>query len=147
MQSNLDITLVNIESQLPVIEKEGDKLIAKNPFFKDLTTVMKNTEVKSFFDKYFTDMTSIKTTIIYMKIFRLLQEKYKTLSEKELSDYVNIYLLHRAMTTDGLRAKLINDTLEHLEDNRKPILNLTPNLLQNRKKSLKKSLKKIKDIL
>lgn len=138
MQSDLDITLINIESQLPVIEKEGEKLIEKNPFFKDLTTVMKNTEVKTFFDKYFTDMNSIKTTVIYMKIFRLLQEKYKTLSEKELSDYVNIYLLHRAMTTDGLRTKLINDTLEHLEDNRNPILNLTPNLLKNRKTSLKK---------
>lgn len=129
MHSDLDITL---------IKKEGEKLIEKNPFFKDLTTVMKNTEVKTFFDKYFTDMNSIKTTVIYMKIFRLLQEKYKTLSEKELSDYVNIYLLHRAMTTDGLRTKLINDTLEHLEDNRNPILNLTPNLLNNRKTSLKK---------
>jgi hypothetical protein len=138
MHSDLDITLINIEGQLPVIKKEGEKLIEKNPFFKDLTTVMKNTEVKTFFDKYFTDMNSIKTTVIYMKIFRLLQEKYKTLSEKELSDYVNIYLLHRAMTTDGLRTKLINDTLEHLEDNRKPILNLTPNLLNNRKTSLKK---------
>tara|TARA_B110000046_G_scaffold80897_1_gene89194 strand:+ start:40 stop:471 length:432 start_codon:yes stop_codon:yes gene_type:complete len=138
MHSDLDITLINIEGQLPVIKKEGEKLIEKNPFFKDLTTVMKNTEVKTFFDKYFTDMNSIKTTVIYMKIFRLLQEKYKTLSEKELSDYVNIYLLHRAMTTDGLRTKLINDTLEHLEDNRNPILNLTPNLLNNRKTSLKK---------
>ena len=138
MHSDLDITLINIEGQPPVIKKEGEKLIEKHPFFKDLTTVMKNTEVKTFFDKYFTDMNSIKTTVIYMKIFRLLQEKYKTLSEKELSDYVNIYLLHRAMTTDGLRTKLINDTLEHLEDNRKPILNLTPNLLNNRKTSLKK---------
>ena len=140
MQSNLDITPIpiNIETLLPKIEKEGEKLIEKNPFFKDLTSVMKNIEVKTFFDKYFTDMDSIKTTVIYMKIFRLLQEKYKTLSEKELSDYVNIYLLHRAMTTDGLRTKLINDTLEHLQDNRKPILNLTPNLLKNRKISLKK---------
>jgi hypothetical protein len=73
-----------------------------------------------------------------MKVFRLLEEKYKTLSEKELSEYVNIYLLHRAMTSNELRTKLINDTLEHLEDNRKPILNLTPNLLKNRKTSLKK---------
>lgn len=139
MKSASDIVVFNNnENTIAKMEQEGEKIVEKNTFFKDLSTIMKNANVKTFFDKYFTDMNSIKSTVIYMKVFRLLEEKYKTLSEKELSEYVNIYLLHRAMTSNELRTKLINDTLEHLEDNRKPILNLTPNLLKNRKSSLKK---------
>ena len=139
MKSDSDIVVFNNnENTIAKMEQEGEKIVEKNTFFKDLSTIMKNADVKTFFDKYFTDMNSIKSTVIYMKVFRLLEEKYKTLSEKELSEYVNIYLLHRAMTSNELRTKLINDTLEHLEDNRKPILNLTPNLLKNRKTSLKK---------
>ena len=139
MQTDSDIVVFNNnENTIAKMEQEGEKIVEKNTFFKDLSTIMKNADVKTFFDKYFTDMNSIKSTVIYMKVFRLLEEKYKTLSEKELSEYVNIYLLHRAMTSNELRTKLINDTLEHLEDNRKPILNLTPNLLKNRRSSLKK---------
>ena len=139
MKSDSDIVVFNNnENTIAKMEQEGEKIVEKNTFFKDLSTIMKNADVKTFFDKYFTDMNSIKSTVIYMKVFRLLEEKYKTLSEKELSEYVNIYLLHRAMTSNELRTKLINDTLEHLEDNRKPILNLTPNLLKNRRSSLKK---------
>ena len=134
MQTDSDIVVFNNnENTIAKMEQEGEKIVEKNMFFKDLSTIMKNADVKTFFDKYFTDMNSIKSTVNYMKVFRLLEEKYKTLSEKELSEYVNIYLLHRAMTSNELRTKLINDTLEHLEDNRKPILNLTPNLLKNRK--------------
>jgi len=133
MQSDADLVLLNNnKNTINKMEQEGEKLVENNKFFKDLATIMKNNDVKMFFDKYFTDMNSIKSTVIYMKVFRLLEEKYKSLSEKELSEYVNIYLLHRAMTTDHLRTKLINETLEHLEDNRKPILNLTLNALKDK---------------
>ena len=108
MQSDADLVLLNNnKNTINKMEQEGEKLVENNKFFKDLATIMKNKDVKMFFDKYFTDMNSIKSTVIYMKVFRLLEEKYKSLSEKELSEYVNIYLLHRAMTTDHLRTKLI----------------------------------------
>jgi len=133
MQSDADLVLLNNnKNTINKMEQEGEKLVENNKFFKDLATIMKNSDVKMFFDKYFTDMNSIKSTVIYMKVFRLLEKKYESLSEKELSEYVNVYLLHRAMTTDHLRTKLINETLEHLEDNRKPILNITPNALKDK---------------
>jgi len=133
MQSEADLVLLNNnKNTINKMEQEGEKLVENNKFFKDLATIMKNSDVKMFFDKYFTDMNSIKSTVIYMKVFRLLEKKYESLSEKELSEYVNVYLLHRAMTTDHLRTKLINETLEHLEDNRKPILNITPNALKDK---------------
>lgn len=109
---------------LTEMEVEGCGLIKKNMFFKDLSDVMSDKKVTNFFDKYFKNMDSIKTTVIYMKLFRLLQEKYNTISDNELSNYVNIYILHKAMTTDSIRCKLINATMDHLEDNSKSILDL-----------------------
>ena len=82
-------------------------------------------------------MDEIKTTVLYMKLFRLFQQRYADYSEKELSKYVNIYLLHHAMTDKNIRSTLIHATMEHLKNNKLPILNLTPEVLKKRKKELK----------
>ena len=98
-----------------------------------------------FFDKYFKNMEDIKSTVIYMKLYRVFQERYKELSNEELSKYVNIYLLHNIMNNKDLRKTLITETINHLQDNKKPIMNLTPHISKKRKKSkkIKKKLEKI----
>lgn len=126
MDNKLDLVLSHNCNITPEIEKKGEKLVKNNAFFKDLSDIMSDKKVTSFFDKYFKNMDSIKTTVIYMKLFRLLQDKYKTLTDDELSKYVNIYILHQVMTTNDVRHKLIEATMEHLEDNTKAIFNLTP---------------------
>mgnify|MGYP006106275537 FL=1 len=126
MNNKLELVLSHNGDITQEIEKKGKKLIKNNAFFKDLSDIMSDKKVTRFFDKYFKNMDSIKTTVIYMKLFRLLQDKYKTLSDDELSKYVNIYILHQVMTTNDVRCKLIDATMEHLEDNRKSIFNLTP---------------------
>lgn len=126
MNNKLELVLSHNGDVAQEIEKKGEKLIKNNAFFKDLSDIMSDKKVTRFFDKYFKNMDSIKTTVIYMKLFRLLQDKYKTLSDDELSKYVNIYILHQVMTTNDVRHKLIEATMEHLEDNRKSIFNLTP---------------------
>ena len=95
-------------------------------------------------DKYFKNFEEIKSTVIYMKLFRLFQQRYKDVSQEELSKYVNIYLLHQVMTEKDIRRTLITATMDHLNNNRLPILNLTPDILKKRKKEirLKKKLKK-----
>ena len=82
--------------------------------------------------------------MVYMKLFRLFQQRYKDVSQEELSKYVNIYLLHQVMTEKDIRRTLITATMDHLNNNRLPILNLTPDILKKRKKEirLKKKLKK-----
>ena len=72
-----------------------------------------------------------------MKLYRVFQDRYKELSNEELSKYVNIYLLHNIMNNKDLRKTLITETINHLQDNRKPIMNLTPNIRKRRKKSRK----------
>ena len=136
--SALDIVLRNPENSiLSKMEQKGIKLTEINPFFNDLYEIMSDKKVTNFFDKYFQNMSEIKTTVIYMKLFRLFQEKYKNATQEELSKYVNIYLWHHAMTKKDIRRTLIKATVDHLEDNRVPIMNLTPKVLKDQRKRLK----------
>jgi len=100
----------------------GQELINNNAFFKDLSDIMSDDKFKAFFNKYFKTMDEIKTTVIYMKLYDSLREKYETLSGEELSKCLTIYLVHHAMTDSKLRNKVIDSTLKHLENNKLPIL-------------------------
>lgn len=145
MSDSLDLVLINKNREiLSKVESKGMKLVENNDFFRDLSEVMSDEKVTNFFDKYFKNFEEIKSTVIYMKLFRLFQQRYKDVSQEELSKYVNIYLLHQVMTEKDIRRTLITATMDHLNNNRLPILNLTPDILKKRKKEirLKKKLKK-----
>ena len=136
--TGLEIILKNQETGIITkIEEKGIQLVEKNPFFKDLSELMSDKKVANFFDKYFKNMDDIKTTVIYMKLFRLFQKRYKNVTDEELSKYVNIYLLHHAMTNKDIRGQLVRATMDHLNNNNLPILNLTPEILKKQKKNLK----------
>ena len=138
MSDCLDLVLINKNREiLSKMDEEGIKLVDKNDFFNDLSEVMSDEKVTRFFDKYFKNFEEIKSTVIYMKLFRLFQHKYKDVSQEELSKYVNIYLLHKVMTEKDVRRTLITATMDHLKNNKLPILNLTPDILKKRKKEIK----------
>lgn len=146
MSQGLDLVLNNPNNAiLDLAEIKGETLVESNEFFKDLSNLMSDDKFVAFFDKYFKNMEDIKSTVIYMKLYRVFQERYKELSNEELSKYVNIYLLHNIMNNKDLRKTLITETINHLQDNRKPIMNLTPHISKKRKKSkkIKKKLEKI----
>lgn len=138
MSDCLDLVLINKNREiLSKMDEEGIKLVDKNDFFNDLSEVMSDEKVTRFFDKYFKNIEEIKSTVIYMKLFRLFQQRYKDVSQEELSKYVNIYLLHKVMTEKDVRRTLITATMDHLKNNKLPILNLTPDILKKRKKEIK----------
>ena len=138
MSNCLDLVLINKNREiLSKMDEEGIKLVDKNDFFNDLSEVMSDEKVTRFFDKYFKNIEEIKSTVIYMKLFRLFQQRYKDVSQEELSKYVNIYLLHKVMTEKDVRRTLITATMDHLKNNKLPILNLTPDILKKRKKEIK----------
>ena len=106
---------------------KGGELLEKNIFLKDLSEIMSDDKFIHFFNKYFKTMDDVKTTVIYMKLFNLFKEKYKNMSNAELSNCVNIYLLHKTMTNDMLRKTMINATIKHLENNKNDILDIVKN--------------------
>jgi hypothetical protein len=136
--TELNLVLRNKNREiLSTMEMKGMEIMENNPFFNDLAEIMTDEKVKEFFDKYFKNMDEIKTTVLYMKWFRLFQQRYADYSEEELSKYVNIYLLQQAMANKDIRSTLIQATMEHLKDNKLPILDLTPEVLKKHKKKLK----------
>jgi hypothetical protein len=115
-------------------KKKGNTLLKKNNFLNDLSEIMKDKKFKVFYEKYFNTMDDIKTTVIYMKLYKLFKDKYSDLSQKELEDNINVYLLHHVMTNSDLRTKLIESTIAHLEDNRVPIIPINSKILNNKKR-------------
>ena len=132
MSENLDLVLNNTDIKLiSDINIQGSELLEKNDFFKDLTEIMTDKKFSQFYDKYFKTMDDIKTTVIYMKLFNLFKEKYNDLSQKELSNCVNVYLLHKTMTTPALRTSMISATIKHLENNKIDIFKTVKNDIIN----------------
>ena len=89
MSQGLDLVLNNPNNAiLDLAEIKGETLVESNEFFKDLSNLMSDEKFVAFFDKYFKNMEDIKSIQIYMKLYRVFQERYKELSNEELSKYV-----------------------------------------------------------
>jgi hypothetical protein len=82
---------------------QGEKMIKENEFFKDLVSLMENSEFKRFFKKHLSDWISVKSTIIYMKLYDEFKSKYKKITDKELEESIIVYLLSRIMRNKELR--------------------------------------------
>ena len=125
-ESNILLTK-NEATLIAEMNLKGGELLEKNNFLKDLSEIMSDDKFIHFFNKYFKTMDDVKTTVIYMKLFNLFKEKYNNMSNAELSNCVNIYLLHKTMTNDMLRKTMINATIKHLENNKNDILDIVKN--------------------
>ena len=84
-------------------EKEGHKILQKNPFFQDFTSLMRNTEFKNFYHNYFKDWSDIQTMIFYMKIYSTVEELYFSQFKKSITDELMTYTLHKIITTQETR--------------------------------------------
>ena len=99
------------------IEK-GNKLINDNEFFNDLTKLMENEEFKSFFSKYFTNWTEIKSNVIFMNLYQEIKNKYKEINQQELDKSVVIFLIWKMMRSNNIRPFIIRTMDEQLKNNK-----------------------------
>lgn len=84
-------------------EEEGQKILNKNNFFQDFTSLMRNNEFKKFYYNYFKDWSDIQTMIFYMKIYSTVEDLYYSQYKKEISDELMTYTLHKIITTQETR--------------------------------------------
>jgi len=82
---------------------EGERMLNENEFFKDLVSLMENPEFKIFFKKHLCDWISVKSTVIYMKLYDEFKTKYKKITDNELEESIVVYLLSRIMRNKELR--------------------------------------------
>lgn len=83
--------------------KEGTKILRKNKFFQDFTSLMRNNEFRIFYQNYFKDWSDIQTMIFYMKIYTTVEEIYYTKYNQNISDELMTYTLHQIITTNETR--------------------------------------------
>ena len=88
-------------------EKEGKKILKKNNFFQDFTSLMRNLEFRNFYNEYFNDWSDIQTMIFYMKMYSTIEEIYFIKYNENISDELMTYTLHRIITTNDTRKAAI----------------------------------------
>ena len=84
-------------------EEDGKKILKKNKFFQDFTSLMRNIEFRDFYQNYFKDWSDIQTMIFYMKIYSTVEEIYYTKYNQNISDELMTYVLHQIITTTETR--------------------------------------------
>ena len=94
---------------------KGEELIETNDFFKDLSDIMENETFAKFFNKYFTNSSEVKVTMIYMKLYNAFKEKWKDLSSEELDKRINIFLVWKIMKNRTTSKFAIHTVLQHLD--------------------------------
>lgn len=101
-------------------EETGKDILQKNSFFNDLVKLMKNTEFKEFYNKYFHDWTDIQTMIFYMKLYSTIEYEYNRRFNNNISDELMTYTLHNVMCNKETRKvamKLFRDFKELVHSN------------------------------
>ena len=88
-------------------EKEGKKILKKNDFFQDFTSLMINSEFRNFYNQYFKDWSDIQTMVFYMKMYSTIEEIYFIKYHEHISDELMTYTLHKIITTNETRKAAI----------------------------------------
>ena len=111
------------------IEK-GQKILKENKFFQDFTGLMRNKEFRNFYENYFKDWSDIQTMIFYMKIYSTVEDLYFNQYQKEISDELMTYTLHKIITTNETRKVAVElfrgfkgEKTEKIDQNKLSILN------------------------
>lgn len=115
---------------------EGERMLKENDFFKDLVSLMENPEFKIFFKKHLSDWVSVKSTIIYMKLYDEFKLKYKKITDKELEESIVVYLLSRIMRNKELRPFSIKTIDKMYETGEIDFFKELENYIENRETQL-----------
>lgn len=106
-------------------DKLGKELLSKNKFFNDLSELIDDQKFNNFYNNYMNNLDEIKSTFIYIKLYKVFQKKYTELTGKQLSKHVIMYLLYNIMCDSKIRPILLESTLKNLENPSIPIFKST----------------------
>ena len=87
-------------------------------FLRDLSSLMENPEFKQFFDNYLGDWCDVRSSIIYMKLYSELKEKYKKINNVELDRELTVFFIKKIMSDKQIRPFSIQ-TIDKIYKNKK----------------------------
>ena len=110
----MDISIINSDNNEAI--NKGSELLEKNDFFKELSEIMEDEKFNRFFNKWFTTLSEIKITVIYMKLYNEFKKRWKSLTDKELDKKVNTFIIWKMMRDSSINKFTISTVLSSLEN-------------------------------
>lgn len=90
-------------TNLDTIEQSGKKLYKNNKYFHTLTNLMEHPEFRGFFDEHFKDWDSIRTTMMFMKTYEMIEK----MAPKELNGYQKLAILYNCFNSGDIRQEIV----------------------------------------
>ena len=95
---------------------EGEKSLLNNKFFQFIDIMMNEPKMREFIDEFFSDWDEIKTTIMVMKAYQVIDSKFKQLEFKtkktmciEIRRKMMIGIIKEMLTTSECRQELVKN--------------------------------------
>ncbi len=101
------------------IKQKGEEILDNHEFLGDLAEIMEDEKCAKFFQKYFSNMSESKISLVYIKLYDEFKKKWKELTSKELDKRVNIYLLWKMMKDGKTNRFALHTVLNHMENPKK----------------------------
>ena len=80
-----------------------------NNFFLDLFNLMNNPEFKKFYNKYFTVWSNIDTTLMYFKLYEIIEITFYKKFNRNITKKEIFFLLNNIVKNNLLRKMVINN--------------------------------------
>ena len=127
------------ENDKPCKNNNIKKNILNNDFYKSLKDTMKHQEVKDFFVKYFKDELDTKTSVMYISLYLMIEDKIKKFSNTdEVSSDLILEMIHEIITSEN-RKTIVNQFQENWSNkNLNKIIENNKNSIQNIEEKMEK---------
>ena len=117
-------------------QNKGGELLETNDFFKELSEIMEDEKFNKFFNKWFTTLSEIKISIIYMKLYNEFKKRWKALTDKELDKKVNTFIIWKMMRDKNINKFTISTVMKSLEDKNTDIFTELQQFMQLNEQSI-----------
>ena len=81
--------------------------ILNNSFLNELGDLMSNDKFSNFFDKHLNNIDDTNVTLIYMKLYKEIQEKYKDIHDKKIDKLSCLHLIKFIMDSPHFRPQIV----------------------------------------
>ena len=99
-----------------IITQNGTEILNTNSFFRDLIRVMKNTTFRKFYNQYFNDWSDVQIMVFYMKLYTVIEDKFRQEYGRQINDEMLVYVMHQIMSNSETR-QLALDLFKNYKEN------------------------------
>ena len=64
---------------------------------------MKNTTFRNFYNQYFNDWSDVQIMVFYMKLYTVIEDKFRQENGRQINDEMIVYVIHQIMSNSETR--------------------------------------------